>query len=289
MAKEIISESRLREIISEEAARFKKKLTLEAEKKKLLSRLQEMYMEEEKLDEEDMQEGWLEEAEGDVSVPKVTPAMAQSFMKATGVSAEELAQAAAEEADELQNIGREAKEAAEVAPKVLQALEEAKKMMESYLEEADEVTAKQNVAEVKVRLGKILRNIGIGGAMASIILGGVAWALGTTPGLSNYSIANPMLYASLVSMLLSIVSVAVGMSKSKKGVLQLAADFAKDENLLKYVDAYKKSTDRVQQGKITLAINKMAADYANTKGVAADQVLTFQDAVKDMVGVSRKQ
>jgi hypothetical protein len=45
MKKEIISESRLREIISEEAARFKKKLTLEAEKKKLLSRLQEMYTE----------------------------------------------------------------------------------------------------------------------------------------------------------------------------------------------------------------------------------------------------
>jgi hypothetical protein len=46
MAKQIISESRLREIISEEAARFKKKLTLEAEKKKLLKRLNEMYTEE---------------------------------------------------------------------------------------------------------------------------------------------------------------------------------------------------------------------------------------------------
>jgi hypothetical protein len=46
MAKEIISESKLREIISEEAARFKKKLTLEAEKKKLLKRLHEMYTEE---------------------------------------------------------------------------------------------------------------------------------------------------------------------------------------------------------------------------------------------------
>ena len=51
MAKEIISESRLREIISEEATRFKKKLTLEAEKKKLLNRLNEMYMEEDSLEE----------------------------------------------------------------------------------------------------------------------------------------------------------------------------------------------------------------------------------------------
>ena len=56
MAKEIISESRLREIISEEAARFKKKLTLEAEKKKLLKRLHEMYMEEEMIEEESLDE-----------------------------------------------------------------------------------------------------------------------------------------------------------------------------------------------------------------------------------------
>jgi hypothetical protein len=56
MKKELISESRLREIISEEAARFKKKLTLEAEKKKILNRLQEMYMEEE-MTEEELEEG----------------------------------------------------------------------------------------------------------------------------------------------------------------------------------------------------------------------------------------
>ena len=55
MAKQIISESRLREIISEEAARFKKKLTLEAEKKKLLKRLNEMHMEE-MMDEAQMEE-----------------------------------------------------------------------------------------------------------------------------------------------------------------------------------------------------------------------------------------
>lgn len=51
MKKEIISESRLREIISEEAARFKKKLTLEAEKKNLLKKLNEMYMEEDMMEE----------------------------------------------------------------------------------------------------------------------------------------------------------------------------------------------------------------------------------------------
>lgn len=51
MKKEIISESRLREIISEEAARFKKKLTLEAEKKNLLKKLNEMYMEEDTMEE----------------------------------------------------------------------------------------------------------------------------------------------------------------------------------------------------------------------------------------------
>lgn len=61
MAKEIISESRLREIISEEAARFKKKLTLEAEKKKLLKRLNEMYMEETQEEEGVMEEEMLNE------------------------------------------------------------------------------------------------------------------------------------------------------------------------------------------------------------------------------------
>lgn len=51
MKKQIISESRLREIISEEALRMKKRLTLENEKKALVKKLNEMYMEEEKLDE----------------------------------------------------------------------------------------------------------------------------------------------------------------------------------------------------------------------------------------------
>lgn len=61
MKKEIISESRLREIISEEAARFKKKLTLEAEKKNLLKKLNEMYMEEDMTDEGMMEEDTLNE------------------------------------------------------------------------------------------------------------------------------------------------------------------------------------------------------------------------------------
>lgn len=51
MKKEIISESRLREIISEEATRFKKKLTLEAEKKSLLKKLNEMYTEDDTMEE----------------------------------------------------------------------------------------------------------------------------------------------------------------------------------------------------------------------------------------------
>jgi hypothetical protein len=62
MKKEIISESRLREIISEEAARFKKKLTLEAEKKNLLKKLNEMYMEEDVMDEDVMEGDELDEA-----------------------------------------------------------------------------------------------------------------------------------------------------------------------------------------------------------------------------------
>lgn len=62
MKKEIISESRLREIISEEAARFKKKLTLEAEKKNLLKKLNEMYMEEDMTDEGMMEGDELDEA-----------------------------------------------------------------------------------------------------------------------------------------------------------------------------------------------------------------------------------
>ena len=70
MKKEIISESRLREIISEEAARFKKKLTLEAEKKNLLKKLNEMYMEEDIMD-----EGWFGPSKEEVEANK------QEFVK----------------------------------------------------------------------------------------------------------------------------------------------------------------------------------------------------------------
>ena len=45
MKKQIISESKLREIIKEEALRMKKRVTLENEKKTLLKKLNEMYME----------------------------------------------------------------------------------------------------------------------------------------------------------------------------------------------------------------------------------------------------
>jgi hypothetical protein len=45
MKKQIISESKLREIIKEEALRMKKRITLENEKKTLLKKLNEMYME----------------------------------------------------------------------------------------------------------------------------------------------------------------------------------------------------------------------------------------------------
>ena len=51
MKKQIISESKLREIIKEEVLRMKKRITLENEKKTLLKKLNEMYMEEEQLDE----------------------------------------------------------------------------------------------------------------------------------------------------------------------------------------------------------------------------------------------
>ena len=51
MKKQIISESKLREIIKEEALRMKKRITLENEKKTLLKKLNEMYMEEEAQDE----------------------------------------------------------------------------------------------------------------------------------------------------------------------------------------------------------------------------------------------
>lgn len=58
MKKTVISENRLREIISEEALRMKKRLTLESEKKQLIKRLSEMYKEEEEEEgEEVMDEG----------------------------------------------------------------------------------------------------------------------------------------------------------------------------------------------------------------------------------------
>jgi DNA polymerase III delta prime subunit len=63
MAKKIISESMLRAIISEEVVRFKKRLTLEAEKKKILKRLHEIRQEEIQL-EEDIDENLLKKLGG---------------------------------------------------------------------------------------------------------------------------------------------------------------------------------------------------------------------------------
>ena len=75
MKKEIISESRLREIISEEAARFKKKLTLESEKKNLLKKLNEMYMEEDMMEEDMVEEGLFGPSKEEVAANK------QEFVK----------------------------------------------------------------------------------------------------------------------------------------------------------------------------------------------------------------
>lgn len=78
MKKQIISESKLREIIKEEALRMKKRITLENEKKTLLKKLNEMYMEEEEMDDNTddgecegsmagaMGEGEIEEGLGDM-------------------------------------------------------------------------------------------------------------------------------------------------------------------------------------------------------------------------------
>ena len=55
--KDLISESAFRKILSEEAARFKKKLTLESEKKQLLKKLNEMYKEECETEEGELEEG----------------------------------------------------------------------------------------------------------------------------------------------------------------------------------------------------------------------------------------
>ena len=51
MKKQIISESKLREIIKEEALRMKKRVTLENEKKTLIKKLNEMYMEDNSMEE----------------------------------------------------------------------------------------------------------------------------------------------------------------------------------------------------------------------------------------------
>lgn len=274
MAKEIISESRLREIISEEAARFKKKLTLEAEKKSLLNKLQEMYMEEDAM----------EEAEQVPSTPNPTPEMAQSLMKAIGVSADQLAQAAAENPEEVQNPKGEAKDIAMAASKVLPAAE---KVMESYLGEGEDKIAKDNAGDVKIRMGKVLQSAGIIGSMAGIITMATSWAIGTG-GFSNYSIADPMLYAGLATFILGLVSVVSGRVKAKAGIMQSASQYAKDSKIKSYseiaLDAIKKG-DRATAGKYIRGIDDLVAKYATAQGVVADQVLTFQDQVKTLLGL----
>lgn len=274
MRKEIISESRLREIISEEATRFKKKLTLEAEKKKLLNRLNEMYMEEKALD----------EADAMPTTPTATPELAQEFMKAIGASTDQIAQIAAENPEEVQDPKGEAKDVASVASKVLTVAEQ---MMESYLGEGDNDLAKDNVAEVKIRMGKILQSAGIVGSLASVITAGVAWAI-ATGSFSGYSVADPMLYASIAGFLLSLIGVGAGRAKAKAGIMQAAAEYANDPKIKSYaataLDAIAKG-DKNTAGKYVRGIDQLVSKLASEKGVMSNQVLTFQDQVKTLLGL----
>jgi hypothetical protein len=279
MAKEIISESRLREIISEEAARFKKKLTLEAEKKKLLKRLNEMYMEE-VMDE-------AEEGAAPVKVRPATQADVQGFLSAIKMTPEQIAQGISQDSeaqDALSNPAGEAKQAAAVAQNVLK---------EYALNEDDNQTVKENIGEFKIRFGKILKGLGFGTFSIGIILGGIAWAVATGAIPGGFMLANPLVYSAALSFILGIINLIVGAKKVKKGYIELAANTVKDRNLLAYVEKFKQAVDARAKGLVIKDIEKYLDGIADQAGIdgllASDQRIGFIDTVKDMLSLPRSK
>jgi hypothetical protein len=279
MAKEIISESRLREIISEEAARFKKKLTLEAEKKKLLNRLNEMYMEE-MMDE-------AEEGAESVKVRPATEADVQGFLAAIKMTPDQVAQAVSQDSeaqDAISNPSGEAKQAATVAQNILK---------EYGLNEEDGQTVKENIGEFKIRFGKILKGLGLGSSVIGIVLAGIGWAVATGAIPGGFLLANPLVYSAALTFVLGIIKLIVGAKKVKKGYIELAANTVKDQNLLAYVNQFKQAADARAKGLVIQQIDKYLngiADKAGIQGLlAADQRLGFVDTVKDMLSIPRSK
>jgi hypothetical protein len=273
MKKELISESRLREIISEEAARFKKKLTLEAEKKKILNRLQEMYMEEEVLDE----------------VEEVMPTQSdvQKLLATLPYTPEQIAQTIQQDSevlDAIKNPQAEAKKAEQLAADLL-------KQYPLNEEEAGQTIA-ENPKEFKVRLGKILKGLGIGAAAGAVILGAVSIGIASGGIAGGFALATPMAYAAAVSFGLGTISAIAGAKEVKKGYEELANMVVKnDKTFLNLLDKYKQTQDAKVKGSIILQINKHLTKVAEDNkitGLAGNQQLGFIDTVKDKAGIPRK-
>ena len=280
MAKEIISESRLREIISEETVRFKKKLTLETEKKQLLKKLHEMYMEEEEME---------EVVEDDVAVRPATEVDAKKFLAYIKMTPEQISAAVNEDPNAMDAIANPKAEAQQVV-KVAQNL---MKEYASLSEEEVDQTVKGNIGEFKIRMGKILKGLGIGGSMAGIILAGIGWAVATGAIPGGLMLANPLVYSAVLTFVLGIIGVISGSNKSKKGYLELAKSTIQNKNLLAYVEQFKQAKDIKQKGKIMNQINKFLTDIAEKAGLqgllGADQKMGFIDSVKDMLGLPRQK
>lgn len=276
MAKEIISESRLREIISEEAARFKKKLTLEAEKKSLLNKLQEMYMEEDAM----------EEAEEVMPTKKATESDAQKLLANLQTTPEQVAQAIQQDPevqDALKDPKGQAQEVAELAAKLLKQY--------PLNEEEKGQTIAENPKEFKIRLGRLLKGIGISTVAAAIILSAVSIGIATGGIAGGFALATPMAYSAAVTFGLSAISVLKGIKEVKKGYEELANVVVKnDKTFLNLLDKYKQAQGGRIKGSIILQIDKYLTKVAEDNkmtGLAADQKLGFIDAVKDRTGISK--
>lgn len=220
MEKKIISETRLREIISEEATRMKKRLTLESEKKTLLKRLQEMYGEDASMD-------------GDVATDDVASTIEankdeiadQTIEIANTLSPDQMKMVIAD----LQKAGLLGKSEEEIET----LLSSKMPMAEGIMMEATSMDS----------LKKILQSLGIIGMAAAVVALGVGgWLQEHQMNLADFSGAT--LEHGLTSIVAAIAASVGGLSMTAQSFIKGQGIMGGDMKKREYTDAEKAQIEK---------------------------------------------
>lgn len=189
-----ITEAALRQIIKEEAIRFKKKLAFQAEKAKLMESLQ-------LLETEQLMEDLMEELDGvDPNAQAVADKVVNSLPEPTK-------DALANELDKF--AGMDPAQIKAIADKAVQATDAtgAEGMM-NEAGPADEKTVRQ-------KIWTVVKNMGIGGAIAGIITTGVVWLLKTEhPGIMSDITATTAALGGMITTVISGIVASVAQNRT---------------------------------------------------------------------------